>query len=229
MRELVRGLLALLLAMGMSVVFVGCDADDDEDGAGGAVAGADHGGEHADHGGEHADHGGEDADQGGEAAGAETTGADEVMAMMSMVPQEESELGGLGEGCREPNGAFGYCANTDREDQVCGDNGGMLVTGQCDGGSNIVCCVGYQCGPTSNPSAGVCAPEASCDVAGGASVQSGLCPGGNDIKCCLPSEDLAAEMTAEEAAAGGAEEAAAGGAEEAAAGGAEEAATGGAQ
>ena len=210
MREFVRGLLALLLATGMTVVFVGCEADDDE-GAGGAhAAGGDH--DH-DHGGDHHD-GGADAD----------SGADEVAEMMSTAaPEGDYTPGAAGEGCRAEgaDGDFGYCSVPRNN---CEDNNGTLVSNRCAGGADVVCCVNHQCGPTDRPDAGVCASESACDVGNGFAVQSGLCPGGADIKCCVADEETANQMAAEEEAANGgtdAGETAAAGGSAAAAGGAD--------
>ena len=137
----------------------------------------------------------------------EEFGPDEAMnTMMSMVPETDGPNGGLGDGCRDPEtGVFGYCSNTNREASSfsdCEGNNGTLVSGLCSDAAgntdgNILCCVGYGCGPSSNPNVGICAPEAACDLAGGASAQSGLCPGGATIKCCLPDEGIAAEMQEE--------------------------------
>ena len=192
MRELIRGLLMLFLAVGLSTVFVGCDVDDDE-GAGGADAS-----EH-DHGGDH--HEGGVSETQAEANDA----ADSEIAQMMMQVEDDDVLdsnGALGDGCRNSNGVYGYCSNTDETAlsySDCEGNGGTLETGSCSGSANVVCCGGYQCGPSSDPTAGICAPESSCDVAGGASVQCGLCPGGATIKCCLPSAEMAATMASEEA------------------------------
>ena len=56
------------------------------------------------------------------------------------------------------DGGPGFCVDTEADPTFCADRaGGQIVSGQCDGGANIQCCVAVACmGDTAGTCIGAC-------------------------------------------------------------------------